>query len=193
MKRNRLLVSLAVAALAFSAAAPALASGVAATFAARVNGSYVGSNPLGSVKFGFDQEALAQFSAGASGAGKADLLYSGTTTLAASATANLDLAGVLTDPLGATLTFGHVKAIFIHASKANTNDFCIGGAGTNAFVGPWGSATDKVCIKPGGVYINADPGVGWAVTAATADLLKQANSGAGSSVSADVIIVGSSS
>lgn len=194
MIRSRLFAAAGLAvALALGACHDvAHAAGVDVTFTARLNGSLKGSNSLGTPTFAFDQNAFASLAAG-TGTGKADKVYSGTRTLAASASGDIDLNGGLTGPLGAAADFGHVKALWIHAAAANTNDYCVGGAGTNAFVGPFGSATDKICVKPGGVaMLVAAAGAGWPVTAATADLLHEANSGAGTSVSADVLIVGTS-
>jgi hypothetical protein len=165
-------------------------AGVSANLQTHVFGTYAGANGLGSVTFGFDLPTALQLSAG-TGAGKADKLFSDQRTLAASGSESLDLAGVLSDPFGATLTFGHVKWIYIKAAAANTNDVCIGGAASNTFVGPFADATDKVCVKPGGVAIfAAASGAGWAVTASTGDLLKVANSGGTTGVTYDVIIAG---
>lgn len=183
----------AAAALIACVPAAALAGGVTADLSAHVAGSYSGANDLGSVAFTFNQTADAGYAAG-TGTGKADKLFSDQRTLAASGTENLDLAGVLADPLGATLTFGHVKAIYIHAAAANTNDVCVGGAASNGFVGPFADATDIACVKPGGaLLITAPAGAGWAVTASTGDLLKVANSGGTTGVTYDVVIVGTSS
>lgn len=128
-------------------------------------------------------------------AGQADLIYSDTNTLAASATATLDLAGVLTD-LGSTLTFVKVKALVVVAADGNTNNVVVGGAASNAFSTMFADATDKVVVRPGGF---AALGVGagelnaYAVTAGTGDQLLIANSGAGTSVTYTIAIVGTSS
>jgi hypothetical protein len=126
-------------------------------------------------------------------AGQADLIFSDTRTLAASASESLDLAGSLVDALGATITFARVKGLIVRAADANANDVVIGGAASAAFVGPFGDATDKLKIKPGGLLVLMSPGAtSYPVTATTADLLQVANSGAGTSVSYDVIIIGAS-
>jgi hypothetical protein len=170
----------------------AAAAGVNATLGASVAGSYAGSNPLGSVVFQASQSALLQLAPGTA-SGQGDLLFSDRRSLAASASENLDLAGVLKDPLGTTLTFGHVKWIYIKAAAANTNDVCVGGAGSNTFVGPFADASDIVCVKPGGVALLAvAAGVGWVVTPSTGDLLEVANSAGTTGVTYDVIIAGTS-
>jgi hypothetical protein len=128
-------------------------------------------------------------------AGMADKVFSDTRTLTASSTENLDLAGSLVDALGATITFARVKAIIIHAAAANTNNVLVGGDVTNTFFPMFGAETDSLIIRPGAtvaLFAGEADAVGYAVTAATADLLKITNSGAGTSVSYDVIIIGAS-
>lgn len=116
--------------------------------------------------------------------------FTDTRTLGSGATENLDLAGSLTDALGATLTFAVVKAIEIRASSSNTNNVEVGGAATMGFVGWFKSVTDIIVIPPGGQFCIAHPGAGWTVTAGTGDLLKIANSSTGSSVVYSIKIVG---
>lgn len=127
-------------------------------------------------------------------AGKADLRFADTRTLAASATEDLDLAGVLTDVYGTALTFVRIKGIFISASSANSNNVVVGAAASNQ----WATllnATGTITLRPGATFAamsgSADA-TGMAVTAGTGDLLKVANSGAGSSVSYDIVIIGAS-
>lgn len=126
------------------------------------------------------------------GSGQADLVWGDTNTLAASANTDIDLAGSLTGPLGATLTFAKIKAVFVYADEGNTNNVVLGGAASNAFVGPFGAATHTIAVPPGGSVLLTAPAAGWPVTAATADLLRVANSGAGSSVTYRVILIGTS-
>ncbi len=100
---------------------------------------------------------------------------------------------MLSDPLGVTVTFVTVKAIIIKAAAANTNDVIVGGAGSNPFVGPFGGTTPTVAVRPGGILMLVAPATGWTVNASTAHLLKVLNGGAGTGVTYDVIIVGTSS
>lgn len=111
-------------------------------------------------------------------------------TLAASATENLDLAGVLTDAFGAVITFTKIKAIFVFAAAANTNNVEVGGAAANAF--PFlKDVTDVMPVRPGGIFLFTAPDVnGIAVTPATGDILKITNSGAGTGVTYDILIIG---
>lgn len=124
--------------------------------------------------------------------GQVDLLYAGTRVLALSTSEDLDLAGGLTDVFGATLTFVKVKYIYIKAAAANTNNVVVGGATSNQFVGPFGAGTHTLAILPGAVLELMHPTTGWTVTPATGDLFKVLNGGAGTSVTYDLIIAGTS-
>lgn len=125
------------------------------------------------------------------GAGQVNNIFSDSRTLAASGSEELDLAGGLTNALGAVLTFTKVKALIVYASAANANDVNVGGAAVNACSSFFGGASDVVAIKPGGAAIFVAPdAAGFAVTAGTGDLLKVANGGAGTGVDYDIIILG---
>ncbi len=122
----------------------------------------------------------------------ADLLWFDQRTLAASATESLDLAGVLTDAFGASLTFVKIKGLYVKAAAANVNSVILGN-GTNPFIGPFGAAgASEQYVVPGGMYLNVHPTTGWTVTPTTGDILKVANSAAGTAVTYDVAIWGTS-
>lgn len=129
-----------------------------------------------------------------SGAGQADKVFHDRRTLAASAAEDLDLAGVLLDAFGAAITFVRVKGLFITAAAANVNNVVVGADATN----PWATllnATGTITLRPGasfGAIAGAADGTAYAVTAGTGDLLQVANSGAGTSVTYDIVIVGAS-
>ncbi|NEY32059.1 hypothetical protein GTU99_07605 [Streptomyces sp. PRKS01-65] len=132
--------------------------------------------------------------ASGTGAGRADRAYTARRTIAASGTDDLDLAGVLTDALGGTITYARIKGLFIAAAAANQNNVVIGNATSNA----WATllnATGTVTLRPGAVLAavagSADA-TAYGVTAATGDVLRIANSGGGSTVSYDICIVGAS-
>jgi hypothetical protein len=128
------------------------------------------------------------------GAGKADRVFHDQRTLAASATEDLDLAGVLTDAFGTAITFVRIKGLFISAAAANSNNVVVGAAASNA----WATllnATGTLTLRPGasfGAMSGAADATAMAVTATTGDLLKIANSGAGTSVVYDIVIIGAS-
>ncbi|MFE2019884.1 hypothetical protein ACFW9O_17795 [Streptomyces sp. NPDC059499] len=127
------------------------------------------------------------------GAGKADRVFHDQRTLAASATEDLDLAGVLLDAFGAAATFAKVKGLFISAAATNVNNVVIG-AGT----APWVTllnSTGTITLRPGasfGAMAGVADATAYAVTATTGDILKVTNSGAGTSVVYDIVIVGTS-
>lgn len=128
------------------------------------------------------------------GVGSADRVFRDQRTLAASATEDLDLAGVLLDAFGAAVTFVRVKGLFISAAAANTNNVVIGAAAANAWAALL-NATGTITLRPGatvGVMAGAADATTYAVTAGTGDLLKVANSGAGSSVTYDIVVIGAS-
>lgn len=126
-------------------------------------------------------------------AGQADRIFHDRRTLAASASESLDLAGVLVDALGATLTFARVKALVVAAAAGNTNTVRVGGAASNAWAS-WADAADNViAVRPGGLLaLAAGDATSYPVTAGTADLLQIANGGSGTPVTYDIVIIGAS-
>lgn len=129
------------------------------------------------------------------GAGQADRVFHDTRTLAASATEDLDLAGSLLDAYGDAFTPVKIKALIISAAVGNTNNVVVGGvaAGLSTIIQP--AATGLVVVRPGAtfaVFAGAADSTGYAVTATTADLLHIANSAAGTSVTYDIIVIGTS-
>lgn len=124
-------------------------------------------------------------------AGQADRCWHSRRILAASATENLDLSGTLTDEYGNPLTPARIKGLYVRAADANTNDVVVGGAGTNAWTGPFGGTAHTLAVPPG-MLLPLTRLDGWPVTANTADLLKFANGGAGSPVTYDVVIFATS-
>jgi hypothetical protein len=126
--------------------------------------------------------------------GQADRVFADARTLAASATEDLDLSGALTDAFGATQVFARVKAIFVKAHSDNTNNVNVTRPASNGFP-LFLAAGDGVGLRPGetfGLLCAETDAVGHAVTAATGDLLTITNSGAGTSVTYDIIVIGAS-
>jgi hypothetical protein len=123
--------------------------------------------------------------------GKADLIFTDTRTVTASGTDALDLAGSLTGPLGTTLTFVKLKAVLIRAAAANTNNVRLNRPASNG-VPLFLAASDGIDILPGGLFLWVAPGAGVTVTAATGDLINIDNSSSGTSVTYDVVFVGTS-
>jgi hypothetical protein len=128
-------------------------------------------------------------------AGQADRIFHDTRTLSASSNEDLDLAGVLTDALGGALTFARIKGLIISAAPGNTNNVIVGGSASNQFLTWVGAGTHTVIVRPGAtlaLFAGAADATGYVVTAATGDLLRVANSGAGSTVTYDVVLLGCS-
>ena len=167
--------------------------GLSAKIDAQIPFELTGVGPLGGeTRRRFDGWGV-QALDGGTGNNQVDRMYEATITLAASATQDIDLNGtVLLDALGGPASFVKVKAIAVRARAANTNNVVIGNAATNGFVGPFGAITHTVALPPGGMFVVSAPLAGWTVTPATGDLLRVANSGAGTSVTLDIVIVGTS-
>lgn len=149
---------------------------------------------LASGRVALDYSKIISLASGVTG-GQADTIFHDQRTLAGSATENLDLAASLVDAFGTPITLARVKGLIVAAAAGNTNDVLVGGASPNAWATWVGDATDVVRLRPGALFAQlagAADATGYAVTAATGDLLKVANSGAGTSVTYDVIIIGSS-
>lgn len=136
------------------------------------------------------QEAV--FAEGA-GANQANRIWADTRTLSASASEDLDLAGAaLLDSYGVAVVFARLKGIFVRAAAGNTNNVVVGGvaAGLSTWLAPQASGT--LIVRPGAWVAHCDPSAtGIAVTATTADLLHVANSGAGTPVTYDIVLIGS--
>lgn len=126
------------------------------------------------------------------GTSQCDLQYRAQRTLAASANEDLDLAGVLADAFGATLTFVKVRGIWVRAATGNTNSVVIKPASSNGFTGPFGAATHTITLPPGGVFMATAPAGGWSVTAGTGDKINIANSAGSTTVTYDIHVIGAS-
>ena len=125
------------------------------------------------------------------GSSQSDLVWSDTRSLAATSE-SIDLAVTLTSQLtGAVVTFAKVKAILIRNNTATTlHKLIVGGAAANQFINWVGDATDKIHVGPSGVFLLTSPVDGFAVTAATGDILK-IDSGA-LTISYTIVIIGTS-
>lgn len=157
-----------------------------------VDAQQTGTIDLGGKSASASKNWSVSFANGAA-AGQANVVWQDTRTIAASGTDDIDLAGVLTDAFGATITTAKVKTIVVVAADGNTNNVVVGGAASAQWATIFGDVTDKVVVRPGGVFalsVGDDDLNAYAVTATTADILRVANSGAGTSVTYDIIILG---
>ena len=117
-------------------------------------------------------------------------LWSDTRTLADAASEDLDLAGVLADAFGDTITFTYIKGIYI---KNKSTDASLKVLASDAplplFAG--GTVDEGIVLPAGGrMYVEA-PNDGWAVTGGSADEIRLTHGGEGSStLDYDIIIIG---
>ena len=162
-----------------------------ATLSAGISAVQTGTNDLGTVSANLSLAFTKALTSG-TGANQADLIFADTRTVNASSSEDLDLAGVLTDPFGATITMAEVVAILITAASGNTNDVVIGDA--TAPVPLFGGTNPTISIGPGGVFMAATPDAGglFTVGAGSTDDLKIANSSSGSSVTYSIVVIGRS-
>lgn len=122
---------------------------------------------------------------------EANECYSEQRTLANGASDDLDLTGVaLQNPLGENIAFTAVKGILVYADPANTDDVEVGGALATAFSAMFGSATDKVLVPPGGMFLLYAPKAGYAVGAGATDILRIKNAAAGAQAIYDIVVLG---
>lgn len=125
------------------------------------------------------------------GAGQADLIFTDTRTVVASGTDALDLAGSLAGPFGGTLTFVKLKGLLVRAAAANTNNVNVNRPASNG-VPLFAAGSDSIPVQPGGLFLWVAPKAGITVTPASGDLLNCDNSGSGTGVTYDIVIIGTS-
>jgi len=155
-----------------------------------VSGNLARSIDLGNVNYNLNYTKNYSLTNG-TGANQANIVFSDTRTLTASSTENLDLYGGLNDAFGAVINFTTIKGLMVVASAANTNDVIIGGDATNTFLSWVGVEAASVLVKPGGTLFLMSPNAAsYSVTTGTADLLMVTNSSSGTSVTYDIILIG---
>lgn len=126
------------------------------------------------------------------GSGQANRIYYAERTLTAGSNETLDLAGVLTDVYGNTLTFAKVLVIAVKnvgtvASRIEFGPNSSNGFGTNTF---FGGATHRVSVNiNSGVAVLYAP-AGATVTAGTGDLLYVENMSAVNAATYRIAILG---
>lgn len=159
-----------------------------------VNANQTNSIDLGESKSSRVLDMTVSLANGTGAAGLADLLFADTRTLGASGTEDLDLSGSLTDAFGVAQVFARVVAFIVRASAANTNNVVVSRPASNGWP-LFSAASDAIALRPGETFMiacgDADA-TGHAVTAGTGDLVTITNSGSGTSVSYDVVVIGRS-
>lgn len=163
-----------------------------AELSVKFSGRQVGANDLGNPVFKSLLEKIMSFTDGV-GANNADLLFADERTLSASSSEDLDLAGVLSDAFGATITMAEVVGLIVYAAPGNTNNVVVGDA--TAPVPLFGGTNPTVSVKPGGIFVLFAPDAAgqFTVGAGSTDDLKITNSSSGSSVTYTIVVLGRSS
>ena len=119
------------------------------------------------------------------GANQGNVLYQGSLVMTAGAY-NIDLNGLLTDTYGSQVNMLRVKGILYYNTSTHVHTI---GAGTNPWITLLNS-TGTLTIPPGGAFAAVTPdATGWAVTAATGDVLKTLGTGTDTF---QIVILGSS-
>jgi hypothetical protein len=163
--------------------------GFSGQLSAQIEGKFTKAAPDGtSVEVTINQE-FEQFLKPGSDVDEAQKLYTATHTIAASGNLDLDFAAGMNDPFGVAQTFARIKIILIKASSQNTNNVNVGGTITNQ-MSLLADASDSVPVPPGGCLFYHLGDAGRTITASTADLLRVTNSGAGSAVTFDIVVIG---
>ena len=166
---------------------------ITSTILAQFDAVQTGANDFAADKFVPKMQYLQKTTDGTT-ANKADMLWMDQRVITTGANDDIDLAGVLTDVFGTTITMAEVVLLFLinapRSGSANTTDLTIG-IGSNPFLGFLGGTTPTIGpIKPGGmIMIGAGDAAGiGTVTAGTADILRVANS-AGASATYQIAIL----
>lgn len=121
---------------------------------------------------------------------QANMAFMNSATISGSGSADLDLAGGLTDAFGDTITFTKIKMILITADEDNGDTLSIGGDASAAFDAIVADGSDELICRPDGAILLLAPNAdGYAVTATTADILEITNSDSENAVY-NIIIIG---
>lgn len=153
--------------------------------------SQSGANDLGTPSFVPTLSKTLAYTNGTA-ADKADLLFMDERSVNSASNDDIDLAGVLADVYGSTITAAEIVGMIISSAAANTTTLTIG-AGSNPWI-TWLAATgDGIKVPPGGVFclFGKDATALGAVTAGTGDILRVAN-GSGAAATYEIAILGRS-
>lgn len=165
---------------------PGVTATLALSLVARLTGAAVsGESPI----FNASIDRSLAFTPGTDAVTKADILYKADRTLVASATEDLDLAGVLATALGVTIAAAEICAIIIEAAAGNTNDVVFGPTAAVGALGPFSDITDRLKVAPGDFHVLTCKR-GWTITAATADKMTFTNGAGGTPVTYTLTLIG---
>lgn len=154
----------------------------------KFSSALTGSNDLGNPEQRAVLDKLLQFADGTT-ANKADGVLTDTRTINASSNDDVDLAGALTNALGAAVAAAEIVGIII-VNRSTTQTLTLGVAGTNPWTAMFAASGDGIKVFPGGVFVNFAPdanGLG-AVVGGASDVLRVAN-GSGSAADYDLVVL----
>lgn len=140
-----------------------------ASILARIMARQTGTNDIAAQDFNPKLEKAYTFAPG-TGANQADRLFMDTRSFLSATADQIDLAGVLTDAFGATITFVEIVAIMIVNKSTVTLTV---GAGSSPWFGMFAATGDAIKVPPGGMILLVAPdgsGMG-TITATSADML----------------------
>jgi hypothetical protein len=131
------------------------------------------------------------------GDSQADQSFHDQYTIAADSNEDIDLAGVLVDAFGDTVTFDAIKAIYIHNASdeiatPTEAQIEIGAEGSNPWSGMFGDPSDTIILEAGDFFLWTCHTAGKSVTAGTGDILRIANNegAGGDNALVNVVIIG---
>ena len=122
-----------------------------------------------------------------SGANKVEAVVYDTGSIAASGSADIDLAGALKDPAGDLVVLTKVKGFLVKNTSTVGDGITVGGT----FASWLGAAGDAVKIMPGGSIVVSNPTEsGYTVTAGSADVMTLTNLDAVNAQTYEVEVLG---
>ena len=161
-----------------------------ATLSVTLSGTAVDTFDLSTPSSGFTIANPLSYTNG-TGVANAGQVYTKSSTLAASATLDLDLAGSLTDIYGDTVTFTSIVAMVLRNTSTNDAVISLGGADSAGMANIFANVNDKLNVRPGGVFaVGATDATAYAVTATTADILRLTNVSGAEVVTYEIVILG---
>lgn len=127
------------------------------------------------------------FTGSGGGAGAAEQAYSSQQTINNGSNFDIDMAGVLANDIGETVTLNALKALIVY-NRSTTGEITLTSTGpATAHVA---AVNGTVTIRPGGFFaLVCSEATGYAVVGGTTDTLRVANS-SGAAVTVDIIVVG---
>lgn len=120
---------------------------------------------------------------------QADFVWHDEGTLS-NTTRDIDLYGGLTDAFGNTINAKVIKCVLVHNKNTTAGQYLDVGGDANS-VPIFVNASDIVRVHPDGIFFLWNPSAaGYAVTAATGDIIQLDSTGSGANISYEIVIIG---